>query len=162
MSALKCTLNCVPIQTYATQQQHVSCSDLQHQVAFSKSIYLSIQGHPLRLDHSHSPASPTFTPRSSTPHQQIGLTSPPAPTVQRKRRPLPLCDGGWLVIREGQIASLGLPAICRPARLIPPHGTGLPGSGLLASSRLSPRCLTHQAAKKKKKPSLCPTASHQC
>lgn len=32
------------------------------------------------------------------------------------------------MIREGQIAGLGLPAICRPARLIPPHGMGLPGS----------------------------------
>lgn len=81
------------------------------------------------------------------------------PTVHRKCRPLPLRDGGWLVIREGQIASLGLPAICRPTRLIPPRGPGLPGSGLPSPSvslhAVSPTSL--------QKPSLqCPTASHQC
>ncbi len=39
-------------------------------------------------------------------------------------------DGRYesLVIWGGQIASLGPPAICRPAKLIPLHWMGLPGS----------------------------------
>lgn len=142
------------------------CSDLQQQVAFSKSNQVGGRSLPLRVNrsHSHRQASPTSVPRSSRSNQQIVHTLCFFfflffPTAHRKCRPLPLRDGGWLVIREGQIASLGLPAICRPGRLIPPRGPGLPGSGLPSPSvslhAVSPTSL--------QKPSLqCPTASHQC
>lgn len=112
----------------------ISCSlTFNNRLYLANLINLEVS---LKLDHSQSQVSTTLTPLSSRPNQQTHAHAHPKTTLQRKRRPLPLCDGGWLVIQEGQIASLGLPAICRLARLIPPRGTGLPVSGLPAPSRL--------------------------
>lgn len=59
------------------------------------------------------------------------------------------------VIREGQIAGLGPPAICRLAELIPRHGMGLPGSDPIT---LHPTSFSPELAP----PTFpCPTASHQ-